>query len=99
VPYPQAAIAVVAAELPSAAARRLALGSALTDAADCLQLGVFDEIHAADQVTARAIEVAEELAAMPGDVYARTKRDLHGATLAAMRAASERDPLLALGDD
>ncbi|HEY2771576.1 MAG TPA: enoyl-CoA hydratase/isomerase family protein [Solirubrobacteraceae bacterium] len=95
VPYPQAAIALVGAELAPPAARRLALGSKLTDAAQCLQLGVFDEVHAADGVTARALEVAEELAAMPGDVYARTKRDLRRAALAAMRDGAERDPLLA----
>jgi enoyl-CoA hydratase len=96
VPYPQAAIGVVRAELTPPAARRLALGSQLTDAAECLQLGVFDEIHAGDAVTARAIEVAEELAAMPSDVYAWTKRDLRAAALASMRAAAENDPLLAL---
>jgi enoyl-CoA hydratase len=95
VPYPQAAIGVTRAELAPHAARRLALGSTLTDAAECLQLGVFDEIHAADQVIPRAIEVAEELAAMPGDVYTRTKLDLRRAALAAMRDGAQRDPLLA----
>jgi enoyl-CoA hydratase len=95
VPYPQAAIAVVAAELPPPAARRLALGSALTDAAECLQLGAFDEVLSADQVVGRALTVAEDLAAMPADVYARTKLDLRRAVLAAMRNGSEGDPLLA----
>jgi enoyl-CoA hydratase len=94
VPYPQAAIAVVGAELTPHAARRLALGSRLTDAAECLALGLFDEIHASDAVIGRALEVAGELAAMPADVYGRTKRDLRGATLRAMRAGAERDPLL-----
>ncbi len=96
VPYPQAAIAVVRAELSPPAARRLALRSELTDAADCLRLGAFDEVHDAGAVVPRALEIAEEMAAMPADVYAWTKRDLHSATLAAMRAGAERDPLLSL---
>jgi enoyl-CoA hydratase len=97
VPYPQAAIRVVAAELPPHAARRLALGSELTDAAECLRLGVFDELIDAPQVVDRAAAIAVQLAAMPGDVYARTKRDLRRDALTAMRAGAENDPLLADG--
>ncbi len=97
VPYPQAAIRVVAAELAPHAARRLALGSQLTDAAECLRLGVFDEVVDGPQVLERAVAVAGEMAAMPGEVYARTKRDLRGAALAAMRAGAEADPLLGDG--
>jgi enoyl-CoA hydratase len=94
VPYPQAAIGVVRAELSPQAARRLALGSRLTDAGECLALGVFDEIVPGGEVLDRALAVARELAALPGDVYARTKGDLRGAELAAMRAAAADDPLL-----
>jgi enoyl-CoA hydratase len=94
VPYPQAAIGVVRAELSAQAARRLALGSRLTDAGECLALGVFDEIVPGGAVLDRALEVARELAALPQDVYARTKGDLRGAALAAMRAGAEADPLL-----
>jgi len=42
----------------------------------------------------RALSVARELAAMPAQVYARTKAELRGATLAALRISAERDPLL-----
>lgn len=94
VPYPQAAIGVVAAELAPHALRVLAFGNELHDADACLALGVFDEIAEPDAVLARATEIARGLAAMPGDVYARTKQDLRGARIAALRAASERDPLL-----
>jgi enoyl-CoA hydratase len=94
VPYPQVAIGVVAAELAPHAARRLALGSALTDADECLRLGVFDEVVHGRDVIARALAVAQELGAMPGDVYERTKRDLRGNGLSAMRAAADADPLL-----
>ena len=95
VPYPQGAIRVVAAELAPHAARRLALGSQLTDSTECLRLGVFDEVVEPERVVERAVAVAGELAAMPGDVYTRTKLDLRRDALAAMREAIEADPLLA----
>ena len=69
VPYPQAAIRVVAAELAPHAARRLALGNQLTDSSECLRLGVFDEVVKPSQVVGRAVAIADELAAMPADVY------------------------------
>lgn len=95
VPYPQAAIGIVRAELAPHAARRLALGNRLTDAAECVRLGAFDEAVAADEVIPRALEVAGGLAAFPADVYARTKHDLRGAALTAMRDGADADPLLA----
>jgi enoyl-CoA hydratase len=93
VPYPQAAIGVVQAELTSQAARVLAFGNQLKDAHECERLGVMDEIVEPDLVRPRALEVAAELAAMPGDVYARTKQDLRGATIARLRDAAAADPL------
>ncbi len=94
VPYPQAALGVVAAELAPHAARVLALGNELLDAAECLRLGVFDEVVEADRVLPRALERAVKLAAFPAEVYARTKRDLRGATAERLRAAAAADPLL-----
>jgi enoyl-CoA hydratase len=95
VPYPQAAIGVVRAELTPQAARVLALGSELTDAAECERLGVFDEVLDPEDVLARSLHVAARLAKLPPEVYARTKRDLRASALAQMRAAVEDDPLLA----
>jgi enoyl-CoA hydratase len=94
VPYPQAAIGVVAAELPPHAARALALGNELIDATECRRLGVFDEVVEAHEVLSRARALAAGLAAVPADVYARTKRDLRGETTARLRAAAAQDPLL-----
>jgi enoyl-CoA hydratase len=94
VPYPQAAIGVVAAELPPHAARALALGNELIDAAECRRLGVFDEVVEPHDVVSRARELAAGLAAFPADVYTRTKRDLRGETTARLRAAAGADPLL-----
>jgi enoyl-CoA hydratase len=95
VPYPQAAIGVVKAELPPAALRLFAFGNDLHDAETCLRLGVFDEVVAPDAVLPRALEIARGLAAMPRDVYARTKNDLRGALVRELRTAAEDDPLLA----
>jgi enoyl-CoA hydratase len=94
VPYPQAAIIAVGAELAPHAARRLALGNALTDANDCVALGVFDEAVQPEKVITRTWEVAAELAAMPGNVYTRTKRDLRNTALTQMRTRASSDPLL-----
>ncbi len=95
VPYPQAAIGVVAAELPAHAARVLALGNELLDAQECLRLGVFDEVVEPVDVVSRAHARASELAEMPAEVYSRTKRELRGATAERLRAAAAEDPLLA----
>jgi enoyl-CoA hydratase len=95
IPYPQAAIGVVAAELPPHAARVLALGGQLIDGNECLRLGAFDEVVEPDDVVPRALERAAALAAFPAEVYARTKRELRGATVARLRVASAEDPLLA----
>jgi enoyl-CoA hydratase len=94
VPYPQAAIGVVRAELTPPAARTLTLRSELTDAGECLRLGVFDEVLPAEAVLGRALEVGAEMAALPASVYARTKRDLRSTALSAMRAGADADPLL-----
>jgi enoyl-CoA hydratase/carnithine racemase len=94
IPYPLAAMAVVRAELPPHAARALALGNQLVPASECLRLGVFDEVIGPDLVLSRALELAGELAGMPGDVYARTKQELRGTMVETLRAAAEEDPLL-----
>jgi enoyl-CoA hydratase len=94
VPYPQAAIGVVRAELPVQAARLLALGNQLLPAHECLRLGVFDEVAEPDRVLPRALELASELARMPADVYERTKRELRAATLTGLAEAVRQDPLL-----
>jgi enoyl-CoA hydratase len=94
VPYPQAAIGVVRAELPSHAARRLVLSNELIDGIEALRLGLFDEVLAPDAVLERAHELATEMAAFPQDTYAATKRELRNQPLNAMRAAVESEPLL-----
>jgi hypothetical protein len=58
-------------------------------------LGVFDEAVDPVVVLERSLEHARRLAAMPADVYARTKLDIRGEAIEAMRAAVPNDPLLA----
>jgi enoyl-CoA hydratase len=94
VPYPQGAIGVVRAELTVGAARVLVLGNRLVDAGECVRLGAFDEALAPDAVVDRALEVARELAALPAEIYARTKSELRAQTLTELRAAAAADPLL-----
>lgn len=43
-------------------------------AADCLRLGIVDEVHPADQLGAAVDRLARELACGPAGSYARTKR-------------------------
>lgn len=95
IPYPQAALGVVRAELPPHAARRLVFDNRLIGAQECLRLGIVDEALAAEQVLGRALGLASEMSAFPSDVYARTKRELRGAAWEAMRIAARADPLLA----
>jgi enoyl-CoA hydratase len=95
VPYPQAAIGVVTAELAPHAARTLVLGNALVDAAECVRLGAFDEALPPERVLPRARELAGTLAAFPAATYARTKRELRAASVERLRRAAAEDPLLA----
>jgi enoyl-CoA hydratase len=94
VPYPQAAIGVLKAELSPSAARRLGLGNQLYDAEACMRLGAFDEVVAPDAVVPRALELATEMAAMPSEVYTLTKRELRAETVNRLRELAEKDPLL-----
>jgi enoyl-CoA hydratase len=94
VPYPQAAIGIVRAELATHAARSLVLSNRLIDGPEALRLGLFDETLPPDAVLPRAMEVATETAAFPMDVYAATKRELRNRTVGAIKAAVGSDPLL-----
>ena len=96
VPYPQAAIAVVRAELTPPAARTLALSGRLIGAEEAGRLGLLDEVTPRDRVLDRALEVAAEFAGLEAATYVRTKLDLRGAVIGAMPAAAAADPLLDL---
>ena len=94
IPYPAAALAVVRAELSAPAARRLALQADLVDAGTALADGVFDEQADDELVVTRALERAEELAALPTRAYVHTKLTMRAETIAALDAiAANGDPL------
>jgi enoyl-CoA hydratase len=95
IPFPAAVIAVVRAELPPAAARRLVLAARNHGPEQALGDGVLDELVAPDALLERAQEVARELAATPPEAYARIKEQLRAATLAEVRRIAETgaDPL------
>ena len=88
VPYPQAALGVVQAELTPQAGARARAGRRADRRRECERLGVFDEVLAPEDVLDRALHVAARLAALAPEVYARTKRDLRAPALARMRAGA-----------
>jgi enoyl-CoA hydratase/carnithine racemase len=95
VPYPATAIELVRAELTPAAARRLALAGGLMDARAAAELGVIDEVVPAADVRERALDVAADLATIPGHSFALTKEALRGDSLERMRrAAGGVDPVV-----
>lgn len=103
IPFPAAAMAIVQAELTPAAARLLTLVARNIDAARAMALGVLDELQPDDAVLRRALEVAEDLATIPRDAYARIKRQLRAQTISRIDAlvAGGTDPMLSawLGPD
>lgn len=93
IPYPLAAMAVVKAELTAPAARELVLRAELIGPEKALELGALDELVADGEVLPRALEVAQELAGLPGSAYGRIKHQLRGQTIEALARIGE-DPLL-----
>lgn len=99
IPYPAAAMVVVRAELSPRAARVLVLRAGLVEPPEALELDLVDELQEPDAVLPRALEVAEELAALPRNAYTHIKRQLRGETIAKLERIVEEqeDPLLAEG--
>ena len=92
VPYPAVAMAVVAAELAPAAARRLVLGSELIGMEEALELQLLDEVAPEADLVERAVARAREMATAPAETYATVKRQLRGHVLDAV-ASGANDPL------
>jgi enoyl-CoA hydratase len=95
IPFPAAAIAVVKAELPAAAARRLTLVARNYGPREALADGVLDELQPSEALLERAVAVAQDLAAIPRQAYAQIKEQLRAEPLAACRRVAETglDPL------
>ena len=97
IPFPAAAMTVLKAELSPAAARVLTLRARTVDPPTALAQGILDELQPPERVLTAALAVANELAAIPSDAYARIKHRLRARPLADMRATLARgsDPMLA----
>ena len=87
IPYPSEAIRVVQAELAPPAARRLVLLGELFDAATAAGFGIFDEVLADGDVLPRAIDVAEQFAALPPRTFEIVKQQLRAGQPARERGA------------
>ncbi|MFY9557362.1 MAG: enoyl-CoA hydratase/isomerase family protein [Blastocatellia bacterium] len=96
VPYPVAAMSIVQSELTAPAARMMVLTSRNSSPIEAISLGVLDELHSEDRLLPRAIEVAQEMAALPGESYRRIKRQLRAAALARIDDAisNRNEPML-----
>jgi enoyl-CoA hydratase len=78
IPYPVGAMSVVLAELPASAARLMVQLGRNMDSAQAVERGVLDEIAEADQVLARAEQMAHKFSEMPPQAYRRIKRQVRG---------------------
>ena len=96
-PYPVAAIEIVRAELPTTTFRTWVLRGELVGPREALAAGAVDEVVGAQDVVARALEVAGELAALPDPGFGRVKEQVRGGVLARVREVIDRDadPLVA----
>jgi enoyl-CoA hydratase len=96
VPFPIAPLRLVQAELGPDVARRLVLTSRTAGPREALEWGALDELRPPGEVEARALEIAEELAALPSISYTRTKHLLREETIGQMEDAVDRqlDPAL-----
>lgn len=84
IPFPAAPMTVLKAELAPQHVRYTALHATNYGPDEALRRGVFDELQNADEVLARAIAVAKDLASMPDDAYTRIKYQVRGETIAAL---------------
>src|SRR5262249_46834320 len=75
IPFPIGPLTVVRTELDPSVARSLVLlARNLDDPADAVRAGILDELVPSKRLLDRALEVADDLAAMPGEAYGRIKR-------------------------
>ncbi|MEK6286655.1 MAG: enoyl-CoA hydratase/isomerase family protein [Acidobacteriota bacterium] len=96
VPFPVAAMSIVQSELSHPVARTMVLTARNSSPPKALSMGVLDELQPPDRLLARAIEVAQKMAALPRTMYGRIKRQLRAAALARIEDAisNRKEPML-----
>jgi enoyl-CoA hydratase len=76
IPFPSSAMAIVQGELVAPVVRRLIFRAELFDSSTAMDLDLFDEQVDDENVLERAVEVAQELAALPRSTYEIVKKRL-----------------------
>ena len=90
VPFPVAALEIVRHALGPGTDRGV-LRAEVVDRDRALALHLVDELTWPDELLPAAVTLAQQLAAVPADVYASTKERLHRPAVAAMEAAAGAD--------
>jgi enoyl-CoA hydratase len=96
VPFPVAAMAIVQSELSHPVSRKMVLTARNSSPGEALSMGVLDELQPLELLLTQAMEVAQEMAAMPRSIYGRIKRELRGPALARIDDAisNRKEPML-----
>ncbi len=89
VSFPVAPLEIATAELPTKVARQLMLSGQPVGAEEAQAHGILDELVAPEDVLARAVAKAGELAASPAEAYAQVKQQIRRPALETIKAAIE----------
>lgn len=94
--FPVGPMAVVQSELSHPAARRAVLLARNVTPQEALVQGLLDELQPEERLLPRALEIAEEMAALPRASFGRIKRQMRAAALGRINEAvnSGNDPVL-----
>jgi enoyl-CoA hydratase len=93
--YPVSAIEIVRQELRPEVVRKLVLFAQNISGTAALEAGVFDEMVEPENLRQRALARAAEFAALPTEVFAKTKQQLRGKVSGMIEAAlGGAEPLL-----
>ncbi len=96
VPFPVAAMAIVQSELSRPVARAMVLTARNSNPSEAVKLGFLDELQSLDWLLPRALDVAEEMAALPRSNYRLIKRQLRASALSRIDDAisNRNEPML-----
>jgi enoyl-CoA hydratase len=90
-PFPTAALEVVRYVVPAHNLRAVVLDGGTYAADDALNVGLVDEVCAADELLARAVSKAEKLGALPSTAFALTKNQLQAPVMERIAAGAAHD--------